>query len=284
MSEVLGLPTSTILAWARSGLLTPQRDGRGSYVFSFQDIALLRSARELLDAEVPARKVRQTLEALRANLPPGRPLSAVNLTARGGRVVVREDNSAWEADTGQFELGLGTSPREGRQEAGSAPPACPTPEASASPTLWAERTLAGVDADALFDAAVDMEATEPVRALAAYRRVIQVDPRHGDAHLNLGRLLHERGALSQAEGEYRAAAELDPGNARAHYNLGVVLEDLGRPDKAVEAYLTSLSLDPELGAAHFNLSRLLEAEGRPQEALRHLASYKRILDRGHGGA
>lgn len=253
-------------------------------MFSFQDIALLRSARELLDAEVPARKVRQTLEALRAHLPPERPLSAVNLTARGGRVVVREDSKAWEADTGQLELGLGTPPAGSGTDAGGASPEPPSREAPAGATLWAERTLAGVDADALFDAALDMEATEPVRALAAYRRVIQVDPRHGDAHLNLGRLLHERGALDQAEREYRAAAELDPGNARAHYNLGVVLEDLGRPDKAVEAYSAALALDPDLGAAHFNLSRLLEAEGRPQEALRHLASYKRILDRGHGGA
>ena len=35
VAEVLGLPTSKILSWTRSGLLTPQRNSRGAYLFSF---------------------------------------------------------------------------------------------------------------------------------------------------------------------------------------------------------------------------------------------------------
>lgn len=265
MSEVLRLPTATILAWARSGLLAPERDPRGTYVFSFQDIAVLRSARKLLDAEVPARRVKKTLEALRAQLPAGRPLSAVALSALGGRVLVREAARAWEPDTGQLQLGLdGPQGYEAASVASSAPTTPPLPPA----------------ADAGYDAALDLEAADLDRAVAAYRGVLAQDPGHAEAHLNLGRLLHEEGALSEAESHYRAALAADPSSARASFNLGVALEDLGRPAAAADAYRAALRLEPDLAVAHFNLSRLHEAAGRKAEALGHLASYKRILDRG----
>jgi len=267
VSEVLGLPASTILSWSRSGLLTPQRDPRGAYVFSFQDIAVLRAARELLDAEVPARRIRQTLEALRSQLPPGRPLSAVHLSAVGSRVLVREENRAWEADTGQLEMALEaaepTSPPEGNDVA----PLRPT------------RDTGHADADRWFDRALDLEATDPEAAADLYRQALQVEPGHAEAHLNLGRLLHEAGELAPAEAHYRASLASDPGSARAAYNLGVALEDGGNPEEAADAYRAALDLDPALAVAHFNLSRLHEAAGRPAEALQHLASYKRILDR-----
>lgn len=271
MSEVLGLPTSTILAWARGGLLCPQRDPRGTYVFSFQDVAVLRSARQLLDAEVPLRRVRQTLEALRAQLPAGRPLSAVHLSALGRRVLVREDSRAWEPDTGQMELDL------------DAPGAPIDPAWGVAPALAGPGTRAGAShlgADALFDAALDLEASDPGRAVVLYQRALDQDAAHAEAHLNLGRLLHEEGMLPEAEAHYRNSLGADPSSARAAYNLGVVLEDQGRAEDAERAYRGALDLDPELAVAHFNLSRLHEAAGRSAEALGHLASYKRILDRG----
>ena len=64
VAEVLGLPTSKILSWTRSGLVTPQRNSRGAYLFSFQDLVLLRTARDLLAQDVPARRVSEALEAL----------------------------------------------------------------------------------------------------------------------------------------------------------------------------------------------------------------------------
>jgi DNA-binding transcriptional MerR regulator len=104
VAEVLGLPTSKILSWTRSGLLTPERGPKGAYVYSFQDIVLLRAAKELLDSEVPARRVRAALEALREQLPVGRPLSAVHISAIGDRVLVRDEGAVWEPDSGQLRM------------------------------------------------------------------------------------------------------------------------------------------------------------------------------------
>ncbi|HSG48542.1 MAG TPA: tetratricopeptide repeat protein, partial [Longimicrobiales bacterium] len=142
----------------------------------------------------------------------------------------------------------------------------------------------GMTADDWYDTAVDLEAVSMDEAIDAYRRALELDPSHSDAHLNMGRLLHEAGRIEEAEEHYRRAVSADPESARAFYNLGVALEDQSAAAAAMEAYQAARRLDPELAVAHFNLSRLLEAEGRQPEALAHLAEYKKILDRGGIGA
>lgn len=262
VADVLGLPTSTILTWTRSGLLTPRRGPRGAYVFSFQDVALLRSARDLLAADIPTRRVREALERLREQLPIGRPLSAVSVSAAGGRILVQDDHGMWEPGSGQIQIDFETR--------GAVPEPLAGPRGSID-----SRTL---DADAWYDRAVDLEAATPEAAKEAYGRALTRDPDHAEAHLNLGRMLHEEGDVARAEIHYRKALLSDPRNARAYYNLGVALDDQGHSTGAVEAYQAALGLDPDLAVAHFNVSRLLEAAGRRAEALAHLAAYKRLVE------
>ncbi|MDH3269709.1 MAG: tetratricopeptide repeat protein [Gemmatimonadota bacterium] len=272
VAEVLGLSTSRILSWTRRGLISPKRGPRGAYIFSFQDIILLRTARELLDANVPPRRVSAALEALRDQLPVGRPLSAVTISAVGDRVLVRDEEAVWEPDSGQLSIDFSV------HEVAEAT----TPIARAA--LEQAGRDEGMSADDWYDSAVDLEAVSTHEAIEAYRRSLELDPTHSDAHLNLGRLLHEEGRIGEAEEHYRHAASADPHSARAFYNLGVALEDQASTTGAMEAYEAALRLDPELAVAHFNLSRLFEAEGHRAEALSHLAQYKRLLDRGGIGA
>lgn len=284
VSEVLGLPVSTILSWTRAGLLSPVRGPRGAYHYSFQDVALLRTARELLASDVSTQRVRRALETLRDQLPAGRPLSAVNLTALDGAVFIREDEEVWEPATGQLLLGLeeDRTTREGTGEETDA--AAPSGRTGQPPSVRALHPTASPTADDWYDAAVDMEGEAPDQAKRAYLRALDLDPAHAEAHLNLGRLLHEEGDVAEAEAHYRTALQADPASARAFYNLGVALEDQSLPSGAVEAYEAALRLDGDLAVAHFNLSRLFESLGRPADALSHLAAYKRILDRGGLGA
>jgi len=267
VAEVLGLPTSKILSWTRAGLLTPERGPKGAYAYSFQDIVLLRAAKELLDSEVPARRVREALEALREQLPVGRPLSAVHISAIGDRVLVRDDDAVWEPDSGQLRIDFAVA--EVAQAA----------EPFARRAMADERDTGDMTADDWYDTALDLEAVAPESAMAAYREALALEPGHADAHVNLGRLHHEQGDLVEAERHYRAAAAADPEGARARYNLGVVLEDQHETDQAMAAYRDALRVDGGLAAAHFNLSRLCEASGKEAEALSHLAAYKRILER-----
>lgn len=271
VAEVLGVPTSRILSWTRRGLLSPRRGPHNAYVYSFQDIVLLRTARELLDADVSVRKVGAALEALREQLPLGRPLSAVSISAVGDRVLVRDEETVWEPESGQIRIDFAVSD-------------------VAEATLPVARRALGEDgrdegmtADDWYDSALDLEPVSPDDAMEAYHRALELEPFHADAHLNLGRLLHEAGRVGEAEEHYRQAATADPRSARAFFNLGVALEDQGSPVGAREAYEAALRLDGELAVAHFNLSRILEAEGRQTDALAHLAEYRKLVNRGGVG-
>lgn len=133
------------------------------------------------------------------------------------------------------------------------------------------------DADELFSRAVRLEASHPLEALQAYAEAIASDPRHADAHVNRGRLLHQQGQLKEAEAHYVAALVAYPTDTTATFNLAVVLEDLGRVDDAIERYHQAIELDTSCADAYFNLARLYEHKGEKMAAIRHLKDYKRLL-------
>src|SRR5258706_13454339 len=64
-------------------------------------MVLLRAAQGLLAAGVSLGRVRRALSLLPAQLPGGRWLSAVRITAEGGEVVVREGGRRWNPVSGQ---------------------------------------------------------------------------------------------------------------------------------------------------------------------------------------
>jgi tetratricopeptide (TPR) repeat protein len=259
VAEATGLSPTKISRWARAGLVSPAITSRGDAIFSFQDVVLFRTARDLLNAEVPERKIRAAVAALRRQLPSDLPLSALRITPLGGGVIVQDEERTWEPATGQLQIDFADTPQ---------------PPASSVPTILAPLNDDEQSADHWYDEGVDLEATDAAAAMAAYRRALALEPAHPDANLNLGRLLHEAGNLVAAEAHYRAATEAAPAHAGARYNLGVVLEDLKRWTPAIAAYREALRLDDRLAAAHFNLARLLQAKGQRAAALRHLARYK----------
>jgi tetratricopeptide (TPR) repeat protein len=128
-----------------------------------------------------------------------------------------------------------------------------------------------------------LEACDPDQAIAAYRRAIAGRPDLGDAHNNLGRLLHDRGDLAGAEACYRRALACDPQVGLYLFNLGVVLEDQGRADEAIAAYEQALERDALLSDAHYNLARQIERQARSTgndllmwRAMRHLVRYRAL--------
>lgn len=270
VAEVLGLSPSQVRSYARSGLLDPARGPRNEYRFSFTDVILLRTARELRDNDIPPRRIRRALRRLAEQLPEGRPLSAVRVSAEGEHVMVRDRDTVWEPETGQVAFDFSVEELASKVE----------PFARRAAEARLRRT--GLDADGWYDLGLDLEAVSVSQACGAYEEALRLDTSHVEAHLNLGRLLHEQGRLEDAEEHYLRARELDPENALAWYNLGVVLEDLGRVGEAKAAYGMALEADPELSGAHYNLAGLCERTGDVAGAVRHLAAYRRVS--GEAGA
>ncbi|MBI5067153.1 MAG: tetratricopeptide repeat protein [Deltaproteobacteria bacterium] len=268
VARMLGVPEERVRSWARLGFASPRRGPRGALLFSFQDLVLLRSARELLAAGVPARRAGRALRSLRRRLPEGRTLASVRIAADGDRLVIRDGKGAWRPESGQGLFDFGVAQLAER--------VAPIVKEAAQ-----ARDASGLDAQAWYLWGCDLEGASPAQARKAYARALELDPDHPGANLNLGRLLHEAGDGAGAELHYRRALEARPGDGVALFNLGVALEDQGKAEEALLAYARCLESAPEQADAHFNASRILERLGRKAEALRHLVAYRR-LTRGGG--
>jgi len=112
-------------------------------------------------------------------------------------------------------------------------------------------------------------------AMASYRRVLELQPDHIEAHHNLGNALFAAGQFEDAAAQYRRVLDLDPNVAEAHGNLGNALRSLGRYDEAILSYRRALALKPQFAAAHSNLSDALRDVGRLDEAM---ASSRRAIE------
>jgi len=230
---------------------------------------VLRAARALIQAKVSRRRIRRSLEDLRKHLPQTMPLSGLSICAVGDRVVVRDGNSQYQVDSGQYVLGLDVSVEDGvlrvvEREFG------PHPDEAAAPPRNAEDW---------FDDALDFEENgELDAAIEAYKQTVALDAQNVAAWINWGRLLHDRGNKREAESVYLRAIEQCGADSVLMFNLGVLLEDLGRTHAALEAYQAAVGEDPALADGHYNLARLYESLGQPQHAIRHLGQYRRLLN------
>jgi tetratricopeptide (TPR) repeat protein len=243
--------------------VTPARGPRKSWLFSFRDLIVLRTAQALAQAQIPPRRINRSLKELKRRLPDAMPLSGLSIEAQGGRVVVKDGARRWQADSGQYVLDF-----EGDPAAGSlAVIARGDASAASSAEDWFERGC-------------ELERRDAGAAREAYERVLQVEPAHAGAHLNLGRLLHEKRRLAESERVYRRALLACGSEPLLLYNLGVLLEDMGRKSAAMDAYEKALGEDPRFADCHYNLALLCKSLGRPKQALKHMAQYRRLVKPG----
>jgi tetratricopeptide (TPR) repeat protein len=260
VEKLLRLPRSTIRALIKAGFVAPARGPRKTWLFSFQDLIVLRTAQALTAAKVPAVRITRSLKALRRQLPDAMPLSGLSIGAVGNQVVVRDGVAQRRVDSGQYLLGFEGDPQAGALSVIERP----QPPRPAATRNW-------------YEEAVALEPDDPEGAIKAYDKAIEAEPARLDARINLGRLLHESGKLARAERAYRDALAIDDSaDATLYYNLAVLLEDLNRGSEAMEAYKAALAADPKMADGHYNLALLYERQRRPKDALRHMAQYRRL--------
>jgi tetratricopeptide (TPR) repeat protein len=252
--------------------LTPRRTGqlrrlgllRGDSGYTFRDLLALRAAGALLDAGASVRQMRQALDGLRIRNPGlEQPLAEVRLLLENGRLLAQSDRVKFEPRTGQTVLDLDP----------------PSLEAMAAATLVTGlvRPLAppADQAETWFARASEWDG-DPAQwedAVAAYRRVVAIDPTYAAAWNNLGLLLHRMGNYEEARAAYDAALAQDPRCSEAVYNLGSLAEDRGDLEDAVRCYRRALVLSPDYADAHFNLAGTLARSGHGDEAVRHWQRY-----------
>jgi tetratricopeptide (TPR) repeat protein len=266
---VLGISVARLRPYLRSGLVVPTHSERGQLRLSFQDLVFLRKAEGLVSQRIPARRVHIALRALAERLPDGATFASLRLLGEGADVVVADGDKRWHATSGQtlFDFGEHAACESdthvtplNQKKAGQDPAPGPPPTA--------------MD---VYTRACALEETFPHEAEAAYRRVIELEPEFADAHVNLGRILHESGDVYAALVHYRAALAIRPHDATAAFNVGVALEDLGASIDAITAYRQAIETDARNPDAHYNLARLLEQSGKSDLAVRHLLLYRQLV-------
>jgi tetratricopeptide (TPR) repeat protein len=267
VERLLQLSPATTRGLIRAGFVKPARGERREYRFSFQDLIVLRTARALSEAKIPAKRIRRALASLRRELPESVPLSGLAISALGDHVVVRDGEARWQAESGQYVLGLDVTVEDGVLKV--VEHKAPTPEV-AQPEVIAD----------WFSQALSLEDSDPHGALEAYRQAAEADPQNVATWTNWGRLLHEQGQAQEASDVYRRGLTQAGRDSLLLFNQGVLLEDLGDIGAALNAYQTALEEDPDLADCHYNLARLYESLGKAQHAIRHLGQYRRLVSSG----
>ncbi len=264
VARLLGWTSAAVRNCVRDGYTDATKNSRGQFNFSFQDLVVLRSVKALVDAGVSRQRIRRSLGRLREELPAERTLAAVRVVADGDRVVVRDGDELWNAESGQRILTLDFP----AVDSGKATPIRHRAD-PAEPDLSAEEC---------YQLGVDLDNSSPQESKAAYRKALEFSSHNLDAHLNLGRLLHEEGRLRSAEAEYRAALIERPDDVTALFNLAVALEDMGRPMEALKKYERVVGLDSYYADAYFNIAGIYERLGKRAESQRHLKTYKSLTN------
>jgi tetratricopeptide (TPR) repeat protein len=260
VAKILNLQDSRIRSFVRAGFLTPARGHKKSLQFTFQDVLFLKTAKGLLDARVPSKRVLRMLGSLKRQLAKDRHLASIKIYADGERVIVWDGKSRWQPDSGQFLFNFDSRAVMQKARVPLRPRIVPK----------------GLTAEDWFTRALELESSSPKEAQRFYHKALDLDPDMAAAHLNLGKLYHEAKETKKAEAHYRAAMASAPSDPAPPFNLGVLMEDIKEPDRALECYRAALKLDPSFGDAHYNVGLLLEAMGRKSEAFAHLRAARKI--------
>jgi tetratricopeptide (TPR) repeat protein len=133
---------------------------------------------------------------------------------------------------------------------------------------------AGTSVARHLDQAIDLQRQgKPGEAEALYRRILEIDPDHGDALNNLGILLRRQDRLNESVEVLRHATRNHPDFPSAFNSLGMSLARAGQFDDALTALRQALVIDPGFAIARLNIAHTLEQSGDLTGAIDALGDY-----------
>lgn len=132
------------------------------------------------------------------------------------------------------------------------------------------RPAGGLPPDVVFRRAVALERSgEQQLAATLYGTVVDAEPRHVQARVDLGNVLRRLGRVDEATEAYREALRVEPGSVEALNNLAWLLYEGGARLEEAEALArraTAAAAEPQRAAVADTLARILAARGKCEEA------------------
>ena len=256
MLRILRLTARQLQAWEKAELVAVGES------YSFFDLLQVKKIRDLCARKVRPAVIRRSLDAMQKQVAGmANPLLEAGAFSAGQRVAFRHEGRLVEPIAGQFMFDF--SSRENVVTSAT--------RLSRPGTVPAD--VAGLFAQGI---ALEEDPNTQSQAIAAYQRVLELDPEHAAAHINLGTLHYNRQDYTLSEKHYRAAIGIDPRYALAYFDLGNVLDETGRVAEAIQAYNTALQLAPTYGDAHYNVALAYEKVREPRKALKHWRAYVKL--------
>lgn len=137
----------------------------------------------------------------------------------------------------------------------------PAPAQSTQPSAQQQK-----DPEYWFAQAEDLAAEKEYdQALAALKKVIELDPRNARAYSAAGQMLMQMDSSADAIAFLQHAVKLDPKNPIALQNLGQACQNAGKPEESNQAYQALLQLEPENWRARAKLVQNFQTLGKLEE-------------------
>jgi tetratricopeptide (TPR) repeat protein len=256
--RILHVTPRQLANWERNGLVT------SAEAYSFSGLLEIKKVRDLCAMSVRPAVIRESLDAMRKQASGvEKPLvEAGTWSTAKHRVAFRHQGKLLEPIAGQFLMDF--SEREKVLTSTPVPRSEPTPRENEAAS-WFARGIA-----------LEEDPGTQADAIAAYHQVLEIQPAHAAAHINLGTLYYNRQDFTLAEKHYRQAIDADPRYSLAYFDLGNVLDETGRVLEAIQTYKTALQLAPTYADAHYNLALAYEKIREPRKALKHWQSYVKL--------
>jgi tetratricopeptide (TPR) repeat protein len=253
----LKISPAQLRGWERKGLVC-QNDS-----YTLEECGQLRTLRDL-SARYSLSKISASLGAMKIVVGAENPLLEARAVGDGQRVHFRYRGHITEPIAKQFVFDFDAYATSASHDGKTGPIA-----------INRDAHQPGV-ADLFVEAVRHEDAEEFDDAVAIYERIIEKDPHHAPACINLGTICYNRRKFARAEELYRRATIADSGYALAFFDLGNVLDEMKRLPEAVTAYRTAIRIAPNYADAHYNLALAFERMGERRWALRHWTAYLKL--------
>src|SRR5580704_9573860 len=189
--RILRLTARQLAAWEKAELVAAAES------YSFFDLLQIKKVRDLCARKVRPAMIRESLAAMQKQAAGmENPLLEAGSFTTGRRVAFRHDGKVVEPIAGQFMFDF--APRDNVVTRNSISVVKPASEPKDVTELFAR----GI--------ALEEDPTTQTQAIAVYQAVLEQDPEHAAANINLGTLYYNRQDFALAEKHYRVAIAIDP--------------------------------------------------------------------------
>lgn len=251
--RILRITARQLAQWQKAGLVAAADS------YTFFDLLQMKKIRDLRAKRVRSAVIRESLVAMQKQVAGmENPLVEAGTFSTGTRVAFRHEGYALEPTSGQFVMDFNAAER-------IVPANVKSMRAAETASEYFARGVS-----------LEEDPRSRAEAIAAYKKVLQIDPFHAAAYINLGTLYYNLQDYAHAESNYRKAVEVDPRYALAYFDLGNVLDETGRVEEAIKAYKTALQLAPTYADAYYNLALAYEKTRQSRPALQHWRAYVRL--------